>query len=293
MNEQGKGRRILRKIWYGTAISLSVLVLLFCTLGVIGTWIFEQTLVNVTQNLLSATAKTAGGLRVVAARIDQDSSELRQVSSAVSAISIKIGQNVEDTGLLATLLPAEQEAKLNASIGKIQDTLSSVREFLTAGISTYRAINRIPFVSLPGLSEDTTSDIMQTVADTQATIEELKQGIQEFRSGVAQGIGRVTQAADRVTQALDMLSAKLAELDRALAALEDLASRLEASVPLAFGLAAVILTIFLVFVGYSQVEVIRVHVRRWKALDTAVLETPAAIEPGQEPPASETEEPPA
>ena len=77
MDQKEKTRRILRKIWYGTAITLSVLVLVFSTIGVIGTWIFEQTAVNVTQNLLSATAKTAGGLQVVAARIEQDSSELR------------------------------------------------------------------------------------------------------------------------------------------------------------------------------------------------------------------------
>jgi len=283
MDQQQKIKRILRKVWYGTAITLSVLVLVFSTVGVIGTWIFEQTLVDVTQNLLNATAKTAGGLRVVAARIDQDSQELRQISSEVSEISLMVSQNIEDKGLVATLLPAEQEERLNATIDRVQQTLSTVREFLTAGINTYRSINRLPFVNLPGLSEDTVTEIVQTVADTQATIEELRQDIQDFRSGVATGVGRITQAADRVTQGLDNLSAKLSELDRALAALEDLASKLEASVPLAFGLAAIILTIFMVYVAYTQVEVIRVLVRRWKALDT-----PVALEP--EPGATEAAE---
>ena len=193
----------------------------------------------------------------------------------MSEISLKISQNVEDQGLVKTLLPAEQETRLNATIGKVQQTLSTVREFLTAGVSTYRAINRLPFVSLPGLNEDTVTEVVQTVADTQATVEELRQSIQDFRSGVAQGIGRITQLADRVTERLDSLSARLAELDKALADFEDLAKRLEAAVPVAFGLAAVIFTILMVYVAYTQVEVIRVFVRRWKELDT-----PAAVEPG-------------
>ena len=277
MDKQEKYKRIMHKVWYGTAITLSVLVLVFSTVGVIGTWIFEQTLVNVTQNLLNATAKTAGSLRVVAARIDQDSGELRQISSAVSAISLKIGQNIEDKGLVATLLPAEQEEKLNATIDKIQQTLSTVREFLTAGIGVYRSIDRLPFVNLPALSEEKVVEVVQAVSDIQASVDELRQNIQDFRSGVAEGVGRITQAADRVTQGLDNLSARLSELDQALKALEDMALQLEASVPLAFGLAAILLTIFMAYVAYTQVEVIRVLVRRWKALDTAV-----ALEPGPE-----------
>jgi predicted PurR-regulated permease PerM len=271
MDQQVKIKRILRKVWYGAAITLSVLVLLFSTVGVIGTWIFEQTLVDVTQNLLNATAKTAGGIRVVAARIDQQSGELRQISSTVSAVSIKIGQNIEDKGLARTLLPAEQEERLNATIDNVQKTLSNVREFLTAGMSMYRTINRLPFVDLPGLSDDTVTEIVQTVADTQATVEELRQSIQDFRSGVAQGIDRITQVADRMTQRLDDLSAKLAELDQALAHLQDLASQLEASVPLAFGLIAVLLTLLMVYVGYTQIEIIRLLVQRWKAVDTTVV----------------------
>jgi hypothetical protein len=275
MDQNAKIKRILRKVWYGTAITLSVLVLVFSSVAVIGTWIFEQTLVDVTQNLLSTTARAAGGLREVAARIDRESAELHQISSAVSAISLKIGQNIEDKGLVATLLPAEQEEKLNATITSIQETLSTVREFLTAGIGIYRSIDRLPFVNLPGLSEEKVVEVVQAVSDIQATVEDLRQSVQDFRTGVAEGVGRITQAADRVSQRLDNLSAMLAELDRALASLQDLALGLEAAVPLAFGLTAVILTILMAYVAYTQVEIIQVLVRRWKALDTPVILEPA------------------
>jgi methyl-accepting chemotaxis protein len=280
-------KRILRKVWYVIAITLSVLVLVISSVGAVGTVIIEPTLVDVTQNLLNATAKTSGGLRQAAAQIDQASGELSQISSAVSAVSIKLGENIEDKGLAATLLPAEQEQKLGETIGKIQETLSTVREFLTSAIGIYRSIDRLPFVNLPGLSEEKVIEMVQGVSDIQAAVAELKQNVQDFRSGVSEGVGRITQAADRVTEGLDNLHAKLTELDQALAALQDLALRLEEAVPLTFGLVAVFLTIFMAYVAYTQVEIIRLLVGRWKALKPAAVTStpvvPAAVEESREP----------
>jgi outer membrane murein-binding lipoprotein Lpp len=277
MKQPSGTKRILRKVWYVIAITLSVLVLVISSVGAVGTVIIEPTLVDVTQNLLNATAKTAGGLRQAAAQIDQQSGELRQISSAVSALSLKIGENIEDKGLVATLLPAEQERNLGETIGKIQETLSTVREFLTSAIGIYRSIDSLPFVDLPGLSEEKVVEIVQGVSDIQAAVAELKQSVQDFRSGVAEGVGRITQAADRVTEGLDNLHAKLTELDQALAALQDLALQLEEAVPLVFGLVAVFLAIFMAYVAYTQVEIIRLLVGRWKALRPVAVEAgPAA-----------------
>lgn len=278
MEEKKANRHIGRKIWYGTAITLSVLVLVISVVGVIGTWIVEQSLANVTQGLLVATARTAGELRGVTAQINQQSGELREITSAVSVLSLRIGENIEDKGLAATLLPAEQEQRINDLVAKIQQSLSSVREFLTSAIDFYRTIDRLPFVDLPKLSEEKVVEIVQAVSDIQAAVAELRQDVQDFRTGVAQGVSRITQAADRVTAGLDNLRAKLDELERALDALQALALRLERMVPLAFGLTAASLTLFMAYVAYTQVEFIRMQVRRWKALSAPA--PVAALEPG-------------
>jgi hypothetical protein len=39
MDQNVKIKRIMRKVWYGTAITISALVILLSTVGVIGTWI--------------------------------------------------------------------------------------------------------------------------------------------------------------------------------------------------------------------------------------------------------------
>jgi hypothetical protein len=282
MKETKTSRHIGRKIWYSANIALSVLVLVISAAGVIGTWVVGQSLVNFTQSLLVATARTAGGLRVATVQINQESGNLRQISQSVAAISLRIGENIEDKGLLATLLPAEQERKLNETTAKIQETLSTVREFLISAVGIYRSIDRLPFVNLPGLSEEKVLEIVQSVSDVQAAVAELMQNIQDFRSGVAKGVGRITEAANRLTDRLDNLSKNLTEVEKALAALQDLAIRLEKVVPQVFGLIALFLTFFLGYVAYTQVEFIRLEVRRWKALK-APAEPPAAAASAAQP----------
>jgi hypothetical protein len=294
MKETKTSRHIGRKIWYSANIALSVLVLVISAAGLIGTWVVGQSLVNFTQSLLVATARTAGGLRVATVQINQESGNLRQISQSVAEISLRIGENIEDKGLLATLLPAEQERKLNETTAKIQETLSTVREFLISAVGIYRSIDRLPFVNLPGLSEEKVLEIVQSVSDVQAAVAELRQNIEDFRSGVAGGVGRITEAANRLTDRLDNLSKNLTEVEKALAALQDLAIRLEKVVPQVFGLIALFLTFFLGYVAYTQVEFIRLEVRRWKALK-APAEPPVVAASAAEPPAAAASaaEPPA
>ena len=268
MDRNTRIKRVLRKIWYGAAIALSVLVLLLSTVGVIGTWVMERTLVDVTQSLLGAAINTAGGLQRIAGQIDQGVGEVRQISSSVSEVSLRLSQNIEDRGLILTLLPAEQEEKLTAQIGQIQETLNTIRDFLTAGINIYRSVNRLPFVDLPEISQESVDQLEQSVAESRATVQNLRQQVQDVRSGVSSKIDIVTQTANRLTAGMDALHERLYELEQNLVALQDFALRMQQTVPLAFGLIAVLLTLLFAYVIYTQVEIIRLLIGRWKAIGT-------------------------
>jgi len=271
MEPQAKTRRILRKIWYGAAITLSALVLLLSAAGLIGAWVIEQTLVDVSQDLLGASANVASGLRRVTGQIDQGVAQVRQISSQVTDTSLKISQNIEDKGLVLTLLPAEQEQNLVEQAQQIQETLDNIREVLSAGISLYHSINRLPLVSLPAPDPESIEQIQASAASAQATIAEMRQSAQDFRSGASSQVSRVTQASERVTQGMDQLHAELSDLDQDLAALADFALRAQQAVPLVFGLGALAISLLMVYVIYSQVEMMRLLVGRWKALEQGEL----------------------
>lgn len=261
-----KTRHILRKIWYASAITLSVLVLLLSAAGVIGVWYLERSLVDVSQNLLGAGIELAGGLRRVIGQADQGADQVQQIARQVNATSLQVSQDVENKGLALTLLPAEQEQKLVAQARQIQENLGAIREVLQAGISMYQSINRLPLVSLPGPDPQTIAQVQETARSTQATVDEMRQSVQDFRSGISSQVERVTRASDSVVRSMHQLRTELTRLDQDLSAMADFALRLQQAVPLTFGLAALVISLLLAYGVYSQVEVIRLMVGRWKAL---------------------------
>ena len=269
MDAKPQSRHIGRKIWYGSAIALSGLVLVLCAAGIIGTWVVERTLADLAVTLFAAVEDTAGGVRQFAGRIDQGADEVRAISSEVSSVSTQISQNVEDQGLIRLLLPEEKEQKLDTTIQSVQDTLNTITDVAASVMELYNSIDRLPLVSLPRASQVRVDEIQGSVAETQANIEALRQGVQDVRAGAAGQIGRVTEVADRVTGAMDALKSDLAALDSDLAAAQDFSIRMQSRIPALFAILAVVATLFFVYVGYTQVEVIRLFLGRWRMLGAA------------------------
>ena len=281
MNATTPSRHTGRKIWIGVAITISALILLLSAAGVVGVWVVENKLSDATVSLLQSVYDISGELRQAIEQADQGIGEVRQITAEVSQISSQISQNVEDQGLLALLLPQEQEDKLVASMNSIQETLGTIREFLASTIEMYGAINSIPFVNLPTPSLEQMEQIETTLSGIQADIATLQQNIQDFRAGAADVISRVTEAADKITAGLDELSGKIENLDQVLLALQDFSTRMQTTLPTLFVVMALVISLFLAWVTYTQVEVIRLYVQRWRLLG----ETPAApmIEADQTP----------
>ena len=288
MNATTPSRHTGRKIWIGVAITISALILLLSAAGVVGVWVVQNKLSDASVSLLQSVYDISGELRQEIERADQGIGEVRQIMAEVSQISSQISQNVEDQGLLALLLPQEQEDKLVASMNSVQETLGTIREFLASTIEMYRAINSIPFVNLPTPSVEQMEQIETTLSGIQADIATLQQNIQDFRAGAADVISRVTEAADKITAGLDELSGRIENLDQVLLALQDFSVRMQTTLPTLFVVMALVISLFLAWVTYTQVEVIRLYVQRWKLLgETEALLVEAVNAAEQEQPKSE------
>ena len=275
MDTPTPSRHVGRKIWFVIAITLSVLILVISVAGLVGAWVVQNTLSDVTVSLLQTVYDSAGSLRQVIQKVDQGVGEVSQITAEVSQISSQISQNVEDQGLLLLLLPQEKEDKLVEGINSIQETLSTISEFLASSVEMYRAIDSLPFVNLPGPSLEQVEKVEAALSGIQADIDTLLQTIQDFRAGAADVISRVTQAADKITAGLDELSSNMQNLDTNLATLQDFALRMQTTLPRLFALAALVISLFLAWVIYTQVEVIRLYVQRWRLLRAS---QPAPVE---------------
>jgi archaellum component FlaC len=276
MNTETNQRNIGRKIWYGLAITLSVLLILMSIAALVGTWMMGSTLSSVTSQVLLVIEHTADGLSNTVERIDMEVAGLVETSTTISDATNQLSQNVTDKGLILTLLPEEREQKLVTQADELQQNLSSVTEALEAGLELYRSIDNLPLVSLPKPEEQTVTELEQTIADVRDTIQEVVMGIQDFRAGVSEEVGRVTNLLDDIAARLTEARQNLAQLNRSLEAMQELAAGLRSKIRLIFTSISIIVTLFLVWLIYTQVEVIRLYVQRWKELgDVTVTVLPA------------------
>jgi hypothetical protein len=266
MDAESGSRHTGRKIWYGVAIALCGLVILLSVVGVIGTWVVGSSLSTAITQVLVVVENTASSLSEVVVQVDQGIARFEERVAEIRSATQQLSQNVTDKGLVLTLLPEEREQALVTQANELRQTVQSVVDAINAGLELYRSINQLPFVSLPKLPEDTIAGVEKAVADTQALVQQVTEGIQDFRAGVTQEIARVTAVLDEITARLDNTRQSLAQLNSALLGLKDAAARVREVVPLVFTLVSIFTTLFLIWIIYTQVEVIRGYTRRWKSL---------------------------
>jgi archaellum component FlaC len=129
------------------------------------------------------------------------------------------------------------------------------------------SIDSLPFISLPKPEQQTVNKLEQDIANVQDSVQEVVLGIQEFRDGISGEIDRVTGLLDEITARITESRQNLEQLNSKLQALQDLAAQIRSKVTLVFNSLSAIITLFLAWVVYTQVETIRTYVQRWKGLE--------------------------
>jgi chromosome segregation ATPase len=246
----------------------------------VATWAAERPVARLAVELLGVVENVAGGARTVVNEIDPRLEKMQGISTRIADASGQLSQNVTDKGLILVLLPEEQEQQLVELSRSVAEIVQTTRDILTTAMDLYRSIDRLPFISLPARDQDQAEALAQSVAETQASAEAIRQEIVAFRTGASDRIGEVEQEANGVSQRLGESRERLAQLDANLAALQDRAARLQGTIPTLLALGAVLVTLFLAYVIYTQVEMIRLFVQRWRCLGDAPAALPDEAETG-------------
>jgi uncharacterized phage infection (PIP) family protein YhgE len=255
-----------KKILYAFVIALCVLVIVVSVTGMIGALAVRRPLSDAAIAVLSVVEDASRTAQQAASRVDQATEKIQSITLEIAKVSDQIGQNVSDKGLVLTLLPAEQEQELLGTIGSIKETFLGIREAITAGLELYRSIDRLPFVNLPGPSEDQMLKIESSISRAETLVETLRSAVEGFRSGVTSKIDQVANAASSLTNEIQQIREQLSQLNSKLASLEALSIRLQEIIPGIFMTLTIILSLFLAFLIYTQVEVIRLFITRWRRL---------------------------
>jgi uncharacterized phage infection (PIP) family protein YhgE len=254
-----------RRIWYGIAMFLSGLILLLSVVGIAGIWITEHALANTIVQIFDAVGDVTVNLQQVTKGVDQKLESIQTASNFISTAADKLSQNVTDKGLILLLLPEEQEQNLASLSSSLKDTAGTMRDTVSAGLSIYHTIDRLPFVSLPAPSQDQVDKIGSSIGEIQSAVDSLRTDITVFRSGITNRIDKVVAGADFLTSRVGQARDQLANLNARFAIIQESLDQWQNMALTALVIAACLITLFLGWVIYSQVEVLRLYGQRWKA----------------------------
>ena len=261
-----------KKLVFGLVIALSALVIVLNLVGVIGVWAVERPLSAAAVDLLALVERAAQSGQTAVQRLDAPLEALEGRAALATDSAQRIGTDINDRGLILTLLPAEQEQRLADTAGSVRATYAEVRAVVQSALDLYHSVNRLPFVSLPGPDADQLAQLDSAVTQVQDLAESLRSEVAAARAGAVGAVGRVESAAGRLTAAVAAERANLVQIDSRLAALERFAQDMQSRIPGLLATVAFLFTLLLAYVIYTQVEVIRLFVARWQALPPA--ETP-------------------
>jgi hypothetical protein len=265
-----------RRIWYGIAIFLSCLVVLLSVAGIVGVWVTQHAVSNAVDQLLDSVSNVTGSLRQTAQTVDQKLASMQDITSSISTATTSLSQQVADQGLIKLLLPDAQTQKLTEFSTSVKDAISTLQEVLTSIRGIYQTIDSIPFVNLPAPTQDQINKIGESITTIQSSVDEVTNAITAFRAGASEKISIVTQAVDQLTTLLGDTRSRLADLDTRLANVQEKLAQLKQIAAVALFLMSLLSSLFLAWVVYTQVEVIRLYALRWRASRVAAVIEPTA-----------------
>jgi multidrug resistance efflux pump len=233
-------------------VILSVIFFLVSLGGLIGVWVFNQSL---TERIQTSIETTSADLEGAAAAIELSKAELISAQAQIDLLQAIL----ETLGLNA----AEDLNRLADIVGTVEDTLMPVIDNVASGISTLseallniidtiERLNELPLVNIqiPGME----------------VIEEGANQLNNLQTQIEEGGGKIEQLSQTTQDTVDSLTTGFRELESSISALVETLDEYELKIqdaqaqlnylgtnlPIWIDVASVILTVLLIWLGFSQ-----------------------------------------
>lgn len=247
----------LRRVLAGLTVFVCALVLLLSVAGIVGTWVGGRAATDAAVQLFDGVDRAAGAARILIAQVNTQVGQVRDQLNTVKSATDQLSQNVNDKGLVLTLIPPETDSQLLASVRGVVEAVATVREGVASALDLYRALNALPFVRLPQPDPTSWGAVGDAVLTLQTAVQTLTTTVDEFRSTAAGSISRVTDAVATVDERLNNTVTLLNRADAELAAAQAQIARLRQTLPTAITVISVVFTLLALWVAYTQIVVMR------------------------------------
>ena len=242
-------KRILTVI----VIVISILLFVLSLIGIAGTWIVRDQLH--TDLMAVATAAETRAVRVQQGldRLDVVLTRARGQVTAIERDVQAFGTSLEENRPLLAAISDAIGLDLSPLVESAQQTMATVREAVVAVNSAIEAVNAIPFVSVPMPELQTLQKLSQDVEDFRTEVQAVRTAIDQRRSEIIQGtVSIVTTPVSEIGATLDEMSDTVSGYSQQVGAVQDGLSGFKATIGRNLILLAVILTLILLWIAFSQ-----------------------------------------
>ncbi len=255
----------LKRVLSVTTIILCGIVILLSAAGVIGAWATTGKVIEAGTKLLTGAEKAAGAVQIGLKSIDKELKNLEEDTATIQEAAAQLSQNISDKGLVMVLLPPAREEKLTNTIGAIEDALNTAELMISSLIDTLSFIDGLPFVELPKPEPETVSSIAAKVEKLNTSIDNANARMQEARDNSAGAAQRVSDAVGEINKDIETARSEVDTRSEQVAATQELLTSLKQSFPTWVYVSALLITLILGWVIYTQVLIIQFSLGKYKS----------------------------
>jgi prefoldin subunit 5 len=238
-------------------IAVCAVVFVLSVVTIIGTWSSVSKATTTVVELLTTVEKTAitinGALDRVTVRLDQ----AHQIAQDFQRGATQISQGVKDQGIILTLLPLIKDEQLKGAVQSIQDSFAGLRDTLGTFAYWIEIIGKIPFLNMVGLDTSKLQGISDKITGLQATVEKIANAATEIRAQASGGVEKLSTTVAEFDAQLTEINNGLTQVRAQVETVGTAAGQVKSTIPTLFTSFAFALTLFLAWVIYSQVVLIR------------------------------------
>ncbi len=247
----------------GAAILISALVLLLCVAGIIGIWVLNSSASGAVMGLLGGLDKASQAARASIAATATELTGLDNLIGGVEQSVTQAGQNIDNRQVVQSLLPEAQDQAITESAQRVQKSILNLNNFITGVRDMYRAVDRLPFISMPRFDSTRVQMAALEVDKLIVAIQDVDTRLGELRTGAATSPDQAAKAIIAANTVFYDIQNNVIQTDAQFAKLQIGLDQAKATIPTIFILFSILLSLFLIWVGISQVVVIR---RAWSIL---------------------------
>jgi chromosome segregation ATPase len=252
-----------RKIFSGILIGLSAILLVLSLAGIIAAWAYNEPLTQEATGRLQAVdqemAQTQTSLRNAEGELQRALRMVDAVETALAALSDKTTDATEILGSVKGTL----DEKLLPGLQSTRQKILSARAALESLQAALDSVNALPFLNI-----EVPDDLLQNLIDAADTLDSQIASVEDLGQRASEFVGDTSYLlGGDLTETRDNLQAMLAtvqDYDEKITGWRTQIAGLTAALPGWMDTASIVLTVFLLWFGFSQFGLFLHGLEAWR-----------------------------